>query len=1162
MKKVKLSCLLLLLILSIFAGVGVELIRAEIVDTNDEENPISTNVQENSFIWNNRIFVFYCNGTYMVYKSRSNFTSWSSEIAIRANTDGEYFSVWLEEDGATGYVHYAATAYSMSNKNIYYRRGQLLSDGTISWSASEQTILWFTIALTGYMLEPFIATDSEGYPIIISCFYHPPDGGAYWNTTIRRSSTKDGTWNTDWERSWLYQVVPSWSNVFYVNRIVPMTSRKFMVFTVRGNAAGRTYYWDGSYWNFTDGGVGEHDTYSMIGLNSLYNWKAVAEVGNDVVHVVYNKLSGGDYFFQHRKWNSTGWWYEHPNQAGDDSYYWSTNVRPQLTLNSSDNTMRATWLEYNGTSFLNNTVWYRDWDGSSWGTPAVWTTETDDIIEYEDFTSIYSSDMYWAVCYITNATSKNVEVLYTPPLFGPPTGEYYDVEIYIRINGYDPYTNVTFTIDSTTYSNGQTASLFSDVYGDYHNLTGTSLTHLSFINWTVTGDVTVSSASDPAAHLFVSGTGTLTEHLNATVAIAHNETTITNFNADDWLFAEHKYYDFNTTFVLTNSYIDTVMWSFLDHASNNVTFYFTNSSIEGVLAASEPFALTGQNATYSYTWINLTDQYFTVTISLWLKYNIIDTLEVDLYVFGNCSGYGMTNSTALWVTAQTDYMNLYSQGGAEEMTTSGQAGRVAGGDFFNMYCYNNSYALSEIYWRHLVHTKVLFEIKWDHGEYGGLPWEPPSQDFPNNFHVQVGFEYYARGAWCVNNKVYVDLKLLSFGWGANHQFSKWQMQVVMGGSTVYQNDVYGWFDDEADSYKVWIDVWFNKANASSISGMRVSSYWYAVYNSADWLHRVFTGNDWGVYYENQSAYIVFGMLEAEGYPAPRLFSSEIELVKLWCQVRQDASPYNYSCQVWQIHQFDMTFNPQMQGILTPTFETPKTPNMPVGGFLGVLASWLSALLGIIAPAFSYAWTGLVWLFDEVLSYIPGVGEGAFSNFLTMVVAVSGSIFSFMVSLATGFVDFATAIGYTISWFFTNLFGSVWGILNFLLLTPTFNVFSAFATIVGVALAWLGGTTYTNAWGQVYDFSYLSSMTIPGTGFSGGITVFYMIFVCGFFIQILACVGTMSIEPIAQPIRLFWGIILFMIQVIEILWNITTGFIGLLVKIVHALRDIAPRPLGI
>ena len=217
---------------------------------------------------------------------------------------------------------------------------------------------------------------------------------------------------------------------------------------------------------------------------------------------------------------------------------------------------------------------------------------------------------------------------------------------------------------------------------------------------------------------------------------------------------------------------------------------------------------------------------------------------------------------------------------------------------------------------------------------------------------------------CVNNDAWIDFHLTSFGWGADYQFSKWEYQVVISGTTIYNDYIYGWFDEGSDSYKVWIDLWFNEANASSLMGTRSSSVWYAVENNAGWPWRAFTGNDWGVKYENMTTQIIFGPLEDE--EGDRLSSTEIEMVRLRCRVEQFVSNYNYSCQIWKIPSFDMTFDSGMNGIPTPSYEPPKTPSMPMGGFLGVIYSaimWLGEQMG---PGLMQFWYAFVAMLDGTI----------------------------------------------------------------------------------------------------------------------------------------------------------------------------------------------------
>jgi len=896
------------------------------------------------------------------------------------------------------------------------------------------------------------------------------------------------------------------------------------------------------------------------------------------------------------------------------------------------------------------------------------------------------------------------------------------VTTYIRVNGYVPYTNMTFKIGGISYKNNEECPV---VLSTGYSLVWTSYPKLYFINWTGSSNINIANyLSQSTSFIPIGSGGSITLHLNATVTIAHNLTTITNFDCSTWLIAEHKYYNFRSYYVLTNSYLDTAVWRFVDAASNYVLFTYTYSTgIETVVYGAQ-FAAINSNGTCSHTWLNLTHASVTVNVWLWLKKPIIDTWQVDLYVRANCSGYGMHNWTgAEWILAQSDYFNIYSQGGLEKLTVSGYqnseainvdlipstwtlenyewnhvydepwidisdgdanyieitvstanldkydsywsfsnldskydyvvvtkaelfveaklvdrnetsgvtvkcylwngtdwiatsdgvthtesvytlkthgdakdylntlqqiqnarfrikfwgyagaeggflratyvklhvegvgyygagAGRLEGGDFFNLYAYNYSYAHSDIYWRNLVHAKMLLEFHYAHGS-------PPNQ-FPS-VHYQFGLAYYAKGEW--NEGFYVTLDLSEFGYGADYYYSKFCVAVWkftgVSWTSIWSDELYTWYDEERSSSSVWVDIWFNKANASSVFGIRVSGYWYALKNGAAWPWRAFTGNDWRIWYENKSHHIVFSVIPADKYD--RIFSTEIEMLRLWATVYQDGTAYNYIADIKRIDVFDMTFNVEMQGIQTPSFEPPKVPSAPMGGFVGVLASWLSALLNIIAPAFSFMWSGIVYVLDGVLQALTGQ-PGVFTNFISLISAIIGSMVSFMIWLASNFVNFVTVVYNTVTWFFGSFFGYIWGVVEFIFLTPAFNILTAVATIFGISIAWLSGTSYTNGFGQKYDFTNLSQMKFAGM--SGGIVIFFLIFIAGFFLQILKCISTMSLAPILEPIGLFMGVVNFVIRIVEVIWYLIRGVIQLLVQIAHALRDLAPRPLGI
>jgi hypothetical protein len=611
-------------------------------------------------------------------------------------------------------------------------------------------------------------------------------------------------------------------------------------------------------------------------------------------------------------------------------------------------------------------------------------------------------------------------------------------------------------------------------------------------------------------------------------------------NGTGWLIVEKQYYIFRMNLTVYGCSLHYASFKFTDVAGNDVIPYYNNVTSKAGLLSDTSFSAVNnpilvKTGSYSYS----------IMLSAWLKKPLIDTWYVDLYGYANDTTGDISTG---WVLGRIDYFNIYSQGGLEKMTASGDAGRLDGGDFFNLYAYNNSFAMSEIYWRHLVDVKLLFSFQWEHGA-------PPSE-FPTLW-LDLGFNYFARGNWCDSQEIYVRLGLDSFAYGADWQYSKWLIQIKRGSTTIFSDYIYGWFDSEDNTFTIWLDLWFNKANASSIFGIRATSYWYAVKNSADWLHRIFTGNDWGVYYANQSSYIIFSELRDES--ENKLFSSEIEMIELWAKLYQYSQSYNYSGKIIRIQQFDYTFNVEMQGIPTPSFEAPRTPAMPMGGFLGVLASWLSALVNALAPAFAFMWSGVVYVLDGVLQALTGQ-PGVFTNFVSLISAIISSIVSFFGILASNFVNFVTVVYNTVTWFFGSFFSYIWGIVEFIFLTPAFNIITVVATIFGISIAWLAGTSYTNGFGQTYDFTNLSNLHFAGL--SGGIVIFFLIFVAGFFLQILKCISTLSLGPILEPIGLFMGVVNFVIRIVEVIWYLIRGVIQLLVQIAHALRDIAPRPMGL
>lgn len=617
-----------------------------------------------------------------------------------------------------------------------------------------------------------------------------------------------------------------------------------------------------------------------------------------------------------------------------------------------------------------------------------------------------------------------------------------------------------------------------------------------------------------------------------------------------WVFCEYRYYAFiiNTT-ITGNEEINMAGMKFSDVMNQTVEIYYWSYNLsiaptEQSLSycVSKSYGNDTSSLTYYDSGVKKTIHIFYFYV--FLKKTLFDSFDVTLQTMLNTtSGYDTG-----WQNASETF-NIYSSGGLYEFSGSTGGGISQGQDYFNLYSFTNNYAMSKVYWRNIVHFKLLCSLWWEN---------QPIWPIGANFTVptwKFGFQYYAHGQWCLGH--WLSISLTDFVFGADDQWAHFIAKLDNSWGTIWTGDFYAFYDSEQNTVPIWIDFWYSRANSSSMIGCRLGAFYYGMHNGNPWWTRAIVGNNWGIYNKNMSTLIAYCPLFGENQS--ELHSNEIRLTRVWARVEQGSTEYTGYSNITNIQQLLYTYNSDGLGIDTPTLEEPKVPTMPPGGFLSVIAGWLAWIWNGLSPAFAYAWSGVAYVLDQILQFITGQ-PNVFTNFSSMVVSVISGVVSFMTIVATYFVSFFTVTSSTIYWFFTNFFTVLWGMVSFLLLTPAFNIFTIFGTILGVSYAWLAGTTYTNGWGQVYDFSHLAGFHF--LGMSGGIVVFMVLFVIGFFIQILKCFTTMSLDPILAPVGLFWSLVSAIMKVMEMVYNFVIAIVRTLVAIAHALRDIAPRPGGV
>ncbi len=318
-----------------------------------------------------RIWLWYWDGTNIVYQSRpAGGGSWTSPEAVRVCDDRLNFATWF--DGT--YFHYA---YSQGNVNtpdssVYYRRGLANADGSITWSAAEQTVLGHDASHRRRRLS--VCVDDGGYPWIAwqqvtrtSSSNDPPQ--------VITSSVNDGTWTT--AAGYPYQ--PSiWQFSWYVS-LVPMTGGKVMMFY-----GGAYELWERILTIDSKGSEVTISGYQATNRQQRHNAVAIG----DVVYLCYQwQLASIRFQVYDGSWSA----YETPATPAD---------RPGLLAKKDDSTLMLFWE--NAASVIK----YKQYtiSGGSWGSEETFIDESGDTIpSWGVMLASYDGEGYPFLHYATKA---------------------------------------------------------------------------------------------------------------------------------------------------------------------------------------------------------------------------------------------------------------------------------------------------------------------------------------------------------------------------------------------------------------------------------------------------------------------------------------------------------------------------------------------------------------------------------------------------------------------------------------------------------------------------------------------------------------------------------------------------------------------------------------
>jgi hypothetical protein len=160
------------------------------------------NVQQHSLGRNN----FYCRNTehYLVFWGNQTNDNWyyatsgdgiDWNVSDLARTGGAVpygkFYGWVEDRGGIDYVHYQFCT-ELINESWYWRRGQLLTNGTLVWDATEQLVLDGTGFSGGTHAIEGLMTDTLGHIYYQYCY----QDATSTITNITVCDWTNGTWHT------------------------------------------------------------------------------------------------------------------------------------------------------------------------------------------------------------------------------------------------------------------------------------------------------------------------------------------------------------------------------------------------------------------------------------------------------------------------------------------------------------------------------------------------------------------------------------------------------------------------------------------------------------------------------------------------------------------------------------------------------------------------------------------------------------------------------------------------------------------------------------------------------------------------------------------------------------------------------------------------------
>jgi hypothetical protein len=228
------ACLLLSLIVVVSSLFSPQSILAgespleSTVGTSSSPYAVGYNYQNKAWFIAGYHYVFYSDGTDMVYATSTDGTTFSASTTIATCSDGRDFDVWI--DGTN--VSYVRSDTS-GDDELYYRSGSVVGD-TISWDFAEKLIeAWPTLH---YLERPTIVVSAIDEPWIGVRAREGALNCSFWAYT-----------SSDAGDSWTNHTIQGWGTLLVGTQVEALENGNiYFVFGLGGNSALWGRLFDGS----------------------------------------------------------------------------------------------------------------------------------------------------------------------------------------------------------------------------------------------------------------------------------------------------------------------------------------------------------------------------------------------------------------------------------------------------------------------------------------------------------------------------------------------------------------------------------------------------------------------------------------------------------------------------------------------------------------------------------------------------------------------------------------------------------------------------------------------------------------------------------------------------------------------------------------------------